>query len=131
MTRDYEEAIASGAHVLVLVRRQWDETRTTSLSALAEVLGCVFVRPTFAHALEGFVASLFADGSPAAMSAAAMIQKGVDRDLYAVALEPEERDAILAVLEDPPAGLEELRGVLARDQRDRASPNRRTRTVRG
>ena len=36
------------------------------------------------------------------MSAAAMIQKGVDRDLYAVALEPEERDAILAVLEDPP-----------------------------
>ena len=29
------------------------------------------------------VASLFADGSPAAMSAAATIQKGVDRDLYA------------------------------------------------
>jgi hypothetical protein len=28
------------------------------------------------------VASLFANGSPAAMSAAAMIQKGVDRDLY-------------------------------------------------
>ena len=65
------------------------------------------------------VASLFADGSPAAMSAAAMIQKGVDRDLYAVALEPEERDAILAVLEDPPAGLEDLRGRLARDHRDR------------
>ena len=37
------------------------------------------------------VASLFADGSPAAMSAAAAIQKGVDRDLYAVALEPDER----------------------------------------
>jgi hypothetical protein len=33
------------------------------------------------------------------MSAAAMIQKGVDRD----------RDAILAVLEDPPEGLAELR----------------------
>ena len=54
------------------------------------------------------------------MSAAAMIQKGVDRDLYAVALEPEEREAILAVLEDPPAGLVELRGALARDQRDRS-----------
>ena len=65
------------------------------------------------------VASLFADGSPAAMSAAAMIHKGVDRDLYAVALEPEERDAILAVLEDPPAGLEDLRGRLARDHRHR------------
>ncbi len=32
------------------------------------------------------------------MSAAEMIQKGVDHDLYVVALEPEERDAILAVL---------------------------------
>ena len=59
------------------------------------------------------IASLFADGSPAAMSAAAAIQKGVDRDLYAVALEPAERDAILAVLE-------ESRGALARDQRDRS-----------
>jgi hypothetical protein len=65
------------------------------------------------------VASLIADGSPAAMSAAAMIQRGVDRDLYAVALEPEEKGAILAVLEDPPAGLEDLRGALARDHRDR------------
>ena len=65
------------------------------------------------------IASLFADGSPAAMSAAAMIQKGVDRDLYAITLEPEERHAILAVLEDPPTGLEDLRGRLARDNRDR------------
>lgn len=55
-------------------------------------------------------ASLFADGSPAALSAAAMIQKGVDRDLYAVALSAEERDAILAVLEDPPEALADLRG---------------------
>ena len=65
------------------------------------------------------VASLFADGSPAAMAAAAMIQKGVDRDLYAVALRAEERDAVLSVLEDPPPGREALREVLARDQRDR------------
>ena len=34
------------------------------------------------------------DGSPAAMSAAEMIQKGVDHDLYVVALEPEERNAV-------------------------------------
>ena len=61
------------------------------------------------------IATLMADGSPAAMSAAAMIQEGVDRDLYAVGLEPEERDAILAVLENPPDGLEELQGALARD----------------
>jgi hypothetical protein len=32
------------------------------------------------------------------------------------------RDAILAVLEDPPAGLEDLRGALARDHRDRGYP---------
>jgi hypothetical protein len=29
------------------------------------------------------------------------------------------RNAILAVLEDPPAGLDDLRGALARDHRDR------------
>jgi hypothetical protein len=45
------------------------------------------------------------------MSAAAMIQKGVERDLYAVALKPVERDAILGMLEAPD-GLAELRGCL-------------------
>jgi hypothetical protein len=59
--------------------------------------------PVTAEDARHLVASLFADGSPAAMSAAAMIQKGLDRDLYAVALEPAERDAI-AVLEEPPKG---------------------------
>jgi hypothetical protein len=49
-----------------------------------------------------------------------MILKGVDRELYAVAVTPEERDAILSVLEDPPEGLAELRGKLARDHSDRA-----------
>ena len=50
------------------------------------------------------VPSLFPDGSSAARSAVATIQRGVDRDLYAVALEPAERDAILATLENlPPA----------------------------
>jgi hypothetical protein len=66
------------------------------------------------------VATLIADGGPDQLAAANMIQKGVDRDLYAIAPKPEERDAILSVLEDPPPGLEDLRGVLARDQRDRA-----------
>jgi hypothetical protein len=77
--------------------------------------------PVTAENARHIIASLFADGSPAAMSAAAMIQKGVDRDLYAIALEPEERDAILAVLEDPPDGLVELLGVLARDHCDRST----------
>ena len=48
-----------------------------------------------------------------------MIQKGVERDLFAVGLKAAERDAILAVLEDPPEALADLRGRLARDQRDR------------
>jgi hypothetical protein len=48
-----------------------------------------------------------------------MINKGVDRELYAVALTPAMRDAILAVLEDPPEGLVELRGVIVRDHRGR------------
>jgi hypothetical protein len=65
------------------------------------------------------IATLIADGGPHALSAAAEIQKGLDRQLYAVGLQAVQRDAVLAVLKDPPAGLVELRGVLARDQRDR------------
>jgi hypothetical protein len=65
------------------------------------------------------IATLIADGSPVALSAAEVIEKGVRRELYAVAVTPLERDAILSVLEDPPEGLVELRGVLTRDHRDR------------
>jgi len=61
------------------------------------------------------VASLIADGSPDALSAAGRVSLGLERDLYAVALAPAERDAILAQLEDPPDGLAELRGVLMWD----------------
>ena len=65
------------------------------------------------------VASLFADGSPAAMSAAAMIEKGADRDLYVVALEPEERDANPGRARGSADRARGPRGVLARDQRHR------------
>ncbi len=54
-----------------------------------------------------------------ARSAAAEIQMALERQLYAVGLEAVQRNAILSVLENPPDGLAELRGVLARDQRDR------------
>ncbi len=53
------------------------------------------------------------------LSAAVMIEKGVERELHAVALTPGERDAILGVLDDPPDGLVELRegllGITARE----------------
>ena len=61
------------------------------------------------------IATLLVEGTPDALSAAAMITKGVDRDLYAVGLSRPERTAVLACLEDPPAGLVELCGVLMRE----------------
>jgi hypothetical protein len=61
------------------------------------------------------IATLLADRSPDALSAAEMISKGVERELYAIALRPEERDAMLSVLENPPESLAELRGALAWD----------------
>jgi hypothetical protein len=67
------------------------------------------------------VATLIADGGPDTISAAAMIERGLDRELFAVALEHEHRDTILSVLENPPEGLEGLRSVLARDHADRTS----------
>ena len=65
------------------------------------------------------VASLIADGSADALDAAETIAYAVSRGCHAVAVAPAMRDAILATLEDPPAGLEDLRGALARDHRDR------------
>jgi hypothetical protein len=61
------------------------------------------------------VASLVAEADPDALSAAAIIANGLDRQLAAVALTAEQRRAILAQLEDPPPGLAELRGALVRD----------------
>ena len=58
------------------------------------------------------IATLLADGTPDALTAAAQLTKGVERDLYAVGLTREERMAVLACLEDPPDGLVELRGAL-------------------
>lgn len=60
---------------------------------------------------------LYRDAHAPAVSAAHMLEKGVDRNLYAIGLSREERTAILGVLDDPPAGtLAELRGVLLRER---------------
>jgi hypothetical protein len=65
------------------------------------------------------VARLHADAHADAVAAAHIIETGVDRDLYAVALTPAHRDAILRHLEDSPEGLAELHRTLLRDNRDR------------
>ena len=78
------------------------------------------------------IATLIAEGSPGALTAAGQITKGVDRELYAVGLTREERTAVLCVLDDPPEGLAELRGVLMREHvlqppgRALCPPHRRT-----
>ena len=61
------------------------------------------------------IATLLADGSPDARTAAGQITKAVDRELSAVGLTRKERAAVLACLKDPPAWLAELRGALMRD----------------
>jgi hypothetical protein len=66
------------------------------------------------------VATLIADATPAALSAAHAIGHGLDQGSALIALTPEQRDAILAVLENPPpGGLSELRGELTKDRRER------------
>jgi hypothetical protein len=68
------------------------------------------------------VATLISDATPDAFSAAHAIGHGLDQGSRLIALTPRQRDAILAVLEDPPAGsLAELRGELTRDRRYRMS----------
>jgi hypothetical protein len=62
---------------------------------------------------------LHASGRADDLSAARIIQNALSRKALSAPLTPDERDAILSALEDPPEGLVELRGVLARDERDR------------
>ena len=62
------------------------------------------------------VASLVGTGRPAALSAAARITSTLERGAGLVALEPQQRDAILHVLEAPSSeGLVELRTRLGED----------------
>ena len=69
-------------------------------------------------------ARLHVDGHSDAVAAAHIIETGIDRELYAVALTPAHRDAILRHLEDCPEGLAELHGTLLRDNRDRITSRR-------
>ncbi len=70
------------------------------------------------------VARLCADGHADAVAAAHIIETGIARELYAVALTPAHRDAILRHLEECPEGLAELHGRLLRDNRDRMTRHR-------
>lgn len=70
------------------------------------------------------VARLHADGHADAVAAAHIIETGIDRALYAVALTPAHRDAILRHLEDCPQGLVELRRTLLRDNHGRMTSRR-------
>jgi hypothetical protein len=66
------------------------------------------------------IATLITDGRRDALSAAAMVRMGLDDESYPVALTPEQRDAILSVLEGPPSeSLAELRVALLRDRQYR------------
>jgi hypothetical protein len=68
------------------------------------------------------VATLTADGGDLAQSAAAIIADGLDRQPAIVALPIPEREAILAVLEEPNGPLAELRGLFADATQRRLGP---------
>jgi len=60
------------------------------------------------------IAILVATGEPYAVSAANRIGDRLRRGRELIALTPEQRDAVLAVLDDPPDRLASLRGALLR-----------------
>ena len=69
---------------------------------------------------KALVATLITDGSPDSVAAVGRISARLDQGGNGlVALEPAHRDAILAVLENAPDGLNELRGRLAEDAAQR------------
>ena len=69
-----------------------------------------------------FVTSLMIVDSDAALDAARTIAHGLDLEAQLIALTPEQRDSILACLEDVTSpALGELRGALTRDRLDRGA----------
>lgn len=70
--------------------------------------------PVSADDARQLVDRLYQDAHADAVSAALVVEKGLDRELYAVALTREQRTAVLGVLDEPPEGLAELRGRLLR-----------------
>jgi hypothetical protein len=67
-------------------------------------------------------ATLFAEGSPASVACAELIQRAVRLEFASVTLTPLQRDAILDVLKDPLGRtLVELRDRLALDRRPQRS----------
>lgn len=67
----------------------------------------------------GLVTTLVSDGTPQALNLADRITTCLEMSVRMMALDAQERSVLLAVLDDPPDGLAELRGKLARDHRDR------------
>jgi len=65
--------------------------------------------------VRALVTTLVADGDPAGMKAAPTIAHALENGAVLVALDEADRDILLAVLEDPPDSLAELRGALAKD----------------
>jgi hypothetical protein len=80
--------------------------------------------PVSPDAAGWIVARLYADAHADAVAAAHIIEIGIDQELYAIALTPAHRDAILRHLEDCPEGLAELHRTLLRDNRDRMTSRR-------
>lgn len=71
--------------------------------------------------VRSIVASLFVTADPVAHTTAHTLARALDNGERIVAIKHYERDAILSVLGNPPDGLAELRGVLARDHSGRAN----------
>jgi hypothetical protein len=65
------------------------------------------------------VTTLVTDDTPPALELANRITTCLELNMRHVSLDAFERSTLLAVLEDPPDSLVELRGALARDDPDR------------
>ena len=66
------------------------------------------------------VTTLVADNTPQGLDLANRMTTCLEMNVDVMDLDAQECSTLLAVLEDPPDGLAELRGVLARDHRDQS-----------
>lgn len=109
----------------MLWRKMTSRASTPGSSGSVGRMLLVFGIPLDDEEARRLVATLVVEGTPAALRAAAMIDKGIDRGLYAIGLDADERDAVTCALEEAPTDrLGELRGALLRDHRQRRHSTR-------
>ena len=106
-----------GIRVTAWKQRVLEPSYQVTIGDVIYLYGC----PVSVQDARTLVTQLVVDGRPDAIGAAGQIEHALQLDRVMAGLSPDQRSAVLRALADPPDGLLELRGALARDHARRSA----------